>query len=306
MANWISLTGRQYLQPIWDSMHAELLRQQVIHADEMVLQVNKAPGHAASAESRFWAYASAKRAEKQLRLFCYESSRKGACAREFLQGFSGTLVSDGYAGYNLPEGMTRAGCRAHMRRKWHETMPKGAAIENSTAAVGFEYCRRLFEVEKIIDGQKQETEQHISAEKRVKLRQSLAEPVVTEYYKWLETLFQPSGKLRDAVVYAQNQRAYLCAFLDRGEIELSNNQAENAIRPVVVGRKNWLFCDTPEGAEASALTYSVLETAKANGLNPEAWLNHVLSVLPDRFSQHPRMPSSDLLPWSDKMKKLFS
>ncbi len=305
MANWIILTGRQYLQPFWNRMHEELLSQHVIHADETVLQVNKEPGRAASEESRFWAYASAKRAEKQIRLFRYESSRKGACAREFLQGFSGALVSDGYAGYNAPEGVTRAGCWTHMRRKWHEAMPKGATTENSLAAIGFDYCSRLFEVERIIDGEKSAAERHIPADKRLKRRQELAKPIITEYYNWLETIFQPSGKLRDAVVYARNQRTYLCAFLDDGDLELSNNQVENAIRPIVVGRKNWLFCDTPDGAEASALAFSILETAKANGLNPEAWLIHILSVLPDRFSADPLALIDDLLPWSPEMKMRF-
>lgn len=120
-----------------------------------------------------------------------------------------------------------------------------------------------------------------------------------------DDLFKLTGKLKDAVVYAQNQKEYLQAFLTNGEIELSNNQVENAIRPIVVGRKNWLFCDTPEGAEASALAYSMLETAKANGVNPETWLTHILSVLPDRFADDPHAPIDDLLPWAAAMKQQF-
>ena len=96
--------------------------------------------------------------------------------------------------------------------------------------------------------------------------------------------------MKKAIVYSLNQREYLCAFLDHGEIEISNNQVENAIRPIVVGRKNWLFCDTQAGANASVVIFTLLETAKANGLNPETWLNHILSVLPDRLARNTDAP----------------
>ena len=137
-------------------------------------------------------------------------------------------------------------------------------------------------------------------------RRLLSRPIVDEYYAWLETIFRPAGKLKKAITYSLNQREYLCAFLDHGEIEISNNQVENAIRPIVVGRKNWLFCDTQAGASASVLIYSVLETAKANGLNPEAWLTHLLSVLPDRFDRNPDAAIDDLMPWADVMHQQFA
>ena len=105
--------------------------------------------------------------------------------------------------------------------------------------------------------------------------------------------------------YSLNQREYLCAFLDHGEIEISNNQVENAIRPIVVGRKNWLFCDTQAGANASATIFTVLETAKANGLNSETYLNHLLSVLPERFAGDPQAKVDDLMPWNEDMRSRF-
>ena len=129
--------------------------------------------------------------------------------------------------------------------------------------------------------------------------------MVEEYYTWLETIFRPSGKLKKAIAYSLNQREYLCAFLDHGEIEISNNQVENAIRPIVVGRKNWLFCDTQAGANASATIFTLLETAKANGLNPEAYLNHLLTVLPERFAAHPQAVVDDLMPWDEKIRVAF-
>ena len=133
----------------------------------------------------------------------------------------------------------------------------------------------------------------------------MSRPIVDEYYSWLDTIFKPAGKLKKAITYSLNQREFLSAFLDHGEIEISNNQVENAIRPVVVGRKNWLFCDTQAGANASVIVFAVLVTAKANGLNPEAYLNHLLTVLPDRFTADPQAAVDDLLPWTEKMQKSF-
>ena len=177
------------------------------------------------------------------------------------------------------------------------SMPKGATLENALAARGFDFCDRLFALE--------QEYRKLSEEERRKQRQLRSKPVVDEYYAWLETIFHPSGKLKDAVRYAVNQQTYLCAFLDHGEIEISNNQVENAIRPIVVGRKNWLFCDTQAGARASTTIFTLLETAKANELNPEAYLNHLLTVLPERFAANPMASLADLMPWAPEIQKLF-
>ena len=294
MANWVVQTAEAYLKPFSDAFLTELLRQSVIHADETVLQVNKEPGREATAESRIWAYASSKRAERQIRYFCYEQSRKGACAEKVLGDYTGVVVSDGYSGYNILSKAVRSGCWAHARRKWVEAMPEGATKENALAAKGLDYCSRLFEVE-------QKLEDLTDAERR-KRCQLLSKPIVDAYYAWLDTIFKPAGKLKKAITYSLNQREFLCAFLDHGEIEISNNQVENAIRPIVVGRKNWLFCDTQAGANASVIVFTVLETAKANSLNPEAYLNHLLTVLPDRFTADPKASVDDLMPWAEEMQ----
>ena len=293
MANWVIQTAETYLKPFSDAFLRELLKQAVIHADETVVQVNKEPGREATAESRIWAYASSKRAERQIRYFRYEQSRKGACAEKVLGGYKGVVLSDGYSGYGILSEATRAGCWAHARRKWVEAMPDGATKENALAAKGLEYCSQLFEVEQKLE--------KLSDRERLEQRRLLSRPIVEEYYTWLQSIFKPAGKLKKAITYSLNQREYLCAFLDHGEIEISNNQVENAIRPIVVGRKNWLFCDTQAGANASVVIFTMLETAKANGLNPEGWLNHILSVLPDRFARNPDAFIDDLMPWTDVM-----
>mgnify|MGYP004516563471 CR=1 FL=1 len=296
MANWVVLTAEAYLKPFSDTFLSELLRQAVIHADETVQQVNKEPGREATAESRIWAYASSKRVERQIRYFRYEESRKGACAEKVLGDYTCAVISDGYSGYNILSKAGRAGCWAHARRKWVEAMPKGATKENALAAKGLDYCSQLFEVEQKLEG--------LADEKRRDQRRFLSKPIVDAYYAWLETIFKPAGKLKKAI-YSLNQREFLCVFLGHGEIEISNNQVENGIRPIVVGRKNWLFCDTQAGANASVIVFTVLETAKANGLNTEAYLNHLLTVLPERFAADPLAVVDDLLPWTEEMQISF-
>ena len=180
MSNWVIQTAELYLKPFRDAFLAELLQQAVIHADETTLQVNKEPGREATAESRIWAYASSKRAERQIRYFNYEQSRKGACAEKVLGGYTGVVVSDSYSGYNILSEATRAGCRAHARRKWVEAMPDGAAKENALAAKGLEYCSQLFEVEQKLEG--------LPDAQRREQRQLLSKPIVEEYYAWLDTI----------------------------------------------------------------------------------------------------------------------
>ena len=163
---------------------------------------------------------------------------------------------------------------------------------------GYEFCNRLFELERQFE--------ELTAEERLMQRKEKSGPVLEAYWTWLNTIPRPTGKLKDAVTYAQNQKAHLCAFLEHGEIEISNNQVENAIRPFVIGRKGWLFADTPQGAEASAIIYSLMETAKANSLRLDDYLLHLLSVLPERAEQRKDFEIDDLLPWSEEMKSWFS
>ena len=298
MANWVIQVADLYLRPFWKRIRSELLTQSTIHADETVIQVLKEKGKPATSESRMWVYSSAKRADIQLRCFEYRESRSGKWAKTFLEGFSGVLITDGYSGYNKIQEAERAGCWAHMRRKWLEAMPEGADAKTCKAAEGYEFCNRLFELERQFEGR--------TAEERLIQRKEKSGPILEAYWTWLNTIPRPTGKLKDAVTYAQNQKAHLSAFLEHGEIEISNNQVENAIRPFVVGRKGWLFADTPQGAEASAIIYSLMETAKANSLRLDDYLLHLLSVFPERVAQRKDFEMDDLLPWSGEMKSRFS
>lgn len=279
-------------------MKEKLLKQGVIHADETVIQVLKEEGRSPTSESRMWVYASSKRADVQIRIFEYRDSRSGDCAVEFLGDFHGILISDGFSGYNKLLNVIRAGCWAHMQRKWREAMPKGEIGKKSVAAQGYKLCNRLFRLERNLE--------ELSDADRQAKRQEKAKPIIDEYYAWIETITCSTGKLKEAVTYALNQKEFLCAFLDHGEIEISNNQVENAIRPFVVGRKGWLFSDTPAGAEATAIVYTLMETAKANNLRLEDYIEHLLAVLPERFADDLEADIDDLLPWADAMQKRFA
>jgi len=294
LANWIIRSAIDWLLPLWETMKFHLLKQAVIHADESVIQVLKEEGKKPSSESRMWVYCSGNTGEAPVVLFEYQPTRSGEHARRFLEGFHGFLQTDGYSGYNKVPEVTRCGCWSHLRRKYQEAMPKSGSLKDSAATVGFEYCNKLFAIEKDLE--------QLSPEKRKIQRQEQSKPVLEAYWSWLETVNPLQGsKLGEAITYSVNQKASLCTFLEDGRIELSNNRAENAIRPFVLGRKGWLFADTKKGAQASAIAYSIVETAKANGLNVYMYLVHIFSKMPALdFKTDPSL-LEDLMPWSPKL-----
>ena len=298
MANWVIQCSQSWLKPLYKHMKQELLTHSVIHADETVVQVLKEDGKPATSESRMWLYASAALIRHQVRLFEYQPDRSGKRPEAFLKGFTGALVTDGYQGYNLLTQVTHCGCWSHARRKWREAMPEGATVKNSKAAVGFQYCNKLFAQERKCAAYKPKYRQEY--------RQNKELPLLEEYYAWLKTIHPEKGsKLEEAVRYSLNQKQQLTASLSNGEVPISNNLAENAIRPFTLGRKNWLFCDTATGAEASAIVYSLVESAKANGVEPFAYLQHVLLQLPYLGKTHSHQELESLMPWAPYIQQEF-
>lgn len=236
--------------------------------------------------------------EHQVRLFEYQPDRSGKRPEAFLKGFEGALVTDGYQGYNLLTKVTHCGCWAYARRKWREAMPEGAMVKTSKAAVGFQYCNKLFAQERKCAAYKPQYRQEY--------RQNKELPLLEEYFAWLKTVHPEKGsKLEEAIRYSLNQKQQLTAFLDNGEVLISNNLAENATRPFTLGRKNWLFCDTTKGAEASAIVYSLVESSKANGVEPFAYLQHVLLQLPYLGKTHSHQELESLMPWAPYIRQEF-
>ena len=202
---------------------------------------------------------------------------------------------DGYAGYEQVPNVTLVGCWAHARRKFDEALkglPKSSRHIKSTASEGLEFCNKLFEIERKL--------KDVSAEERYNIRLARSRPVLDAFSAWLDTQSTqvlPKGLLGEAITYCKNQWDKLIRFLDDGRLEIDNNRAERSIKPFVIGRKNWLFANTPRGARASAVCYSIIETAKENGLNPFTYLTHLFETLPNVDIKDPAVVDS-LLPWA--------
>lgn len=292
MANWVIRCSEDYLKPVVEHMRKQLLSRDIIHCDETPVQVLKEEGKKPQTKSYMWLYRTGIDDEKPVVLYDYQSSRNGNHAVTFLKDFKGYVHSDGYSGYNKLTGIIRCGCWAHLRRKFIEAIPQRKNTEGLTnAEIGRNYCDQLFMIERDL--------KELSPEERKIKRLELEKPVLEAFWCWLENLEVLKGSaLGKAVTYALNQRKYMENYLLDGRCCISNNAAENAIRPFTVGRKNWLFADTPKGASASAAVYSIVETAKANGINVYTYLHYLLLYMPDTdWRNHPE-ELDHLMPWA--------
>lgn len=296
LANWVIKCGTDYMKPVYEQLHQHLLERDIIHADETPCQVLKEEGKTAQSKSYMWLYGSGNDGLPPIRLYDYQPSRGGYHAEEFLKGFSGYLICDGFGGYNKLKDVIRCGCLAHMRRYWHEALPGKSkkSLDKTPAEIGFDYCNRLFELEKEYVA--------LDADTR-KTRRLETEPAIWEaYWSWLETVNPAGGsRLAKAVTYAKNQKPYMENYLLDGRCSISNNIAENIARPYAVGRKNFLFHDTVKGAQASSIIYSLAGTAKLNNLNIYAYLETVLLYMPD-YKNEPE-GIEELMPWSDMIQQ---
>ena len=292
MANWVIRCAEEYFYPVTEYLRKQLLLRDIVHVDETPVQVLKEDGKKPQSKSYMWLYRTGDDGKEPIILYDYQPSRSGENAADYLKEFRGYVHSDGYSGYNKLKGITRCGCWAHLRRKFVEAIPPGkeAELKSSAAVTGRGYCDELFAIEKEL--------KDLSPEDRYTQRLDREKPVLEAFWAWLDTVNPIRGsKLARAVRYAQNQKPYMETYLLDGRCSLSNNAAENAIRPFVTGRKNWLFSDTPKGADASAAVYSLVETAKANGLDVFLYLQELLANMTDW--DHTDEYLEDLMPWSE-------
>ena len=296
LANWVIKCGIDYMEPVYEQLHQHLLERDIIHADETPCQVLREEGKTAQSKSYMWLYGSGNDGLPPIRLYDYQPSRGGYHAEEFLKGFSGYLICDGFSGYNKLKGVIRCGCLAHMRRYWNEALPGKSrkSSDKTPAEIGLNYCNQLFELEKEYAD--------LDADTRKAKRLETESAIWEAYWSWLETV-KPAGgsRLAKAVTYAKNQKPYMENYLLDGRCSISNNIAENIARPYAVGRKNFLFHDTVKGARASSIIYSLVETAKLNDLNIYAYLETVLLYMPD-YKNEPE-GIEELMPWSDMIQQ---
>ena len=301
MANWI-IRLDDVFKPLINLLREQQLNADYLQADETRLQVLKETGKSAQSDKWMWVIRGGP-PDRPAVLFEYDPSRSEAVPLRLLDGFRGTLQTDGYAGYNRvcrENGLTRIGCWDHARRKFVEASQaapakkKGTKVSKADVAIG--KIRKLYAIEKRIEA--------LPPEEKARQRQQLAQPVLNDLKAWLEknrTRVPKDSLTYKAMQYTLNQWELLTGYLADGRLHISNALAENAIRPFAVGRRNWLFADTPRGAKASATVYSLIETAKANGLEPFAYIHHVLQHIGGASTVE---EIEALLPWNVTLSKL--
>ena len=293
LARWVIQCG-EHFQPLLNLMRDSLLTSRVIHCDETRVQVLKEPDREPSSQSWMWVQTGGP-PDKPVILFDYSTSRSQEVPTRLLNGYCGYLMTDDYAGYNAlgaQDGVERLGCWAHARRKFVEAQklqPKG---KTGRADIALKLISKLYGIEIAF--------KESSDEGRKNGRQDLSLKVMSELKAWVEKTLPymtTQNALGKAVTYLANNWSKLERYVEQGYLPIDNNTAERAIRPFVIGRKNWLFSDTPKGATASAQLYSLVETVKANGQEPYAWLRHALERLPQASSVE---DYEALLPWNCK------
>jgi transposase len=284
MASWLVKAAR-CCTPLIDLLSEEIRSGPLINIDESPLQVLNEAGRKNTSKSYMWVYRGGK-PESPVLLYRYHPTRSGRVAMAFLTGYRGYIQSDDFSGYDHLDrnpDIVHLGCWAHARRKFVKVLtvrkkhrgrkknPRGLADE------ALDYIGRLYRIEK------EARRRELDAAQIYQLRQEESKPLLDEFKGWLEAkypLTPPKGLLGQAIIYTQANWNKLIIYLQDGRLRPDNNLVENAIRPFVVGRKNWLFAGSPDGAAASATFFSLIETAKANGLAPHAYLRHIFEKLP--------------------------
>ena len=296
MANWVIRNSEAFFRPMYEYFHRKLLERNFLMADETPLQVLHEEGRRAQTKSYMWLFRSGEDGGIPIILYKYSPTRAGDNAVEFLQEFNGYLMCDGYSGYNKVSNAKRTACWAHIKRYLTDAIPKGKQLDYTQPSVqGMMYINQLFHLEDVIKAE------HSSFDAIKKARLEKEKPIVEGFLSWLDKQNPVRGSRMDkAVTYIQNRRDYLMTYLEDGRCSFSNNLSENAIRPFTVGRKNWLFCDTPHGAQASAIVYTMVEMAKANGVNVYHYLTYLLEKLPDDSMSDNEL--DQLAPWNEKVK----
>jgi transposase len=284
LAQWVGMCGVQ-LQPLADALRQALLARGVLHADETPVAM-LSPGKGKTHRAYLWTYGTTEYDPLQAVVYDFADSRAGEHARRFLEGWSGTLVCDDYAGYKalFADGVTEAGCLAHARRKFHELW---ANHKSPVAEEALRFFGALYEIESIA--------RELDADERQRLRQLRSRPIADTLHKWLILQRQKATDgtaIAKALDYSLKRWEALTRFIANGALPADNNHIENRIRPIALGRSNWLFAGSLRGGQRAAAAMSLIQSAKLNGHDPYAYLKDVLERLPT----HPASRIEELLP----------
>lgn len=297
LANWVIKNSMEFLKLMYDFFCRKLLEREFLMADESPLQVLHEPERRAQTKSYMWLFRTGEDGEAPIVIYQYSQTRAGQNAVEFLGDFQGYLMCDGYSGYNKVKAAIRTTCWAHIRRYLTDAIPKGKQLDYTQPAVqGVMYVNHLFHLEDQI----KKSCKSFDAIKEARLEKE--KTIIEAFLTWLDKQTPTRGsRMATAVTYIRNRRNYLMNYLQDGRCSFSNNISENSIRPFTVGRKNWLFADTPAGAEASAIAYTIIEMAKANGVNVYHYLTYLFEKLPNSNASDEDLEL--LAPWNDSVKE---
>ena len=302
MARWMIRTADVYFSLIVDRMKQELLSCGVIHADETTVEVSK-DGRSAGAKSYMWVYTK-EGSERPVVIYEYQKTRAATHPKEFLADYIGWLCCDGYEAYHsLPDSIRICGCWAHARRHYANAVKalSGNADRVTELAVSQQALQTIGEMFHL-----EEEWKNLSREEHLIKRKTVMKEKIDSYYRWIDSVINavpPKSETGKGLRYSLNQKDYLLAFLENPDVPMDNSEAERKIRNFVISRKNFILIDTVSGAEASAVMFSMSETARANHLNPYAWYEYLLTELPKHLNQKSKDMSflDDLMPWSGKL-----
>ena len=295
LASWMIKAADRLIDPLVGAMAQVMDRTNYIHIDETTLQVLNEEGREAKQKSYIWCRVTGVNAQTPIVIMTYSYSRAGAIATELLQDFKGYIQTDGYPGYNATaqrEDITQLGCWVHVRRKFDVAAKNSQDGAKEIAQKGMSLISRLFYLDKQAKDK--------PPDEKLLYRQQIVEPHLDKMKNWLENNFSKAksygGLLATAFTYITNQWVKLIVFIKEPYLELDNNRAERHIRPIATGRKVWLFANSEQGARATALWFSLIETAKANNLEPYWYLKMVCEQMPIYLRDE--KPVDDLLPWN--------
>jgi len=294
LGQWVIGSSEEHLSRIYDALKLRLRSQPLIHGDETTVQVLKEENRAAADTSYMWAYRSGDDSDEPIVLFDYQPGRGQIHPQTFLGDYRGIVMSDGYSAWRTLASATHLGCMAHSRRRFVDAV-KARKKGGGPPEQALKFFEQLYRVERQAWDEKPD-DGETQADCIRRFRQQHSIPVLNAFKKWLNEIAPkvlPDSKLGDAVSYTLNQWEYLTRYTEDGRMPIDNNLLERDIRIFATGRKSWLFSDTVDGAKASAIVYSLMLTCRACGVEPLAWLRHVLTELPQRAAD---ADINDLLP----------
>ena len=302
MANWV-IAGAEWFKPVIKTFWRYAYLEPVLNADETTLRVLKKNGEPSDKKGQMWIVCTGAAADKKIAIYTYRDSRRKAVAEELLGNYTGTVQTDGLQSYGSGK-YKNPGCWAHCRRKFVDVIPVGDTKCPSAQIVAL--------IDRAAAYERQAREEKYTEEMILEMRQNMVKPILDQIYEIIDKIRpgQGSSKLRTAVTYAQNQKEKLYMFLDDPKVEMTNNLAERTVKPFVINRKNFLFSNTENGADASAAVMSIVETAKRNDLDVYGYLLYLLTILPEWGHSPSEEQIDSIMPWShflpDYVKKSYT